>query len=73
MNYIGDDEITLGTDEDFAEVTSDGDVCACINSWWEERHIEAAEHRVGELSQVLLDINSLASRATIEDIRCFVG
>ena len=33
MNHIGYDEITLGTDEDFSEVTSDGDVCACINSW----------------------------------------
>lgn len=73
LNYIGDDEVTLRTDEDSVEMLSDVDVSACIDGWWEERHVEAAEHRVGVLSQVLLDIDSLATRNTIEDIRCFVG
>ena len=63
----------MGTDEDFVEVTSDGDVSACIEGWCEERHVEAAEHRVGVLSHVLLDIDSLASEDIIEDIMCFFG
>jgi hypothetical protein len=73
LNYIEEDEITLGADGDSVEVISDGDVSACIDGWLEKRHVEAAEHRVGVLSQVLLDINSLATERTIEHIRCFVG
>lgn len=30
LNYIGDDEVTLGTDEDSVAMISDGDVRACI-------------------------------------------
>ena len=73
LNYIGEDEITLRTDEDSLGVISEGDTSACIDGWWEKRHVEAAEHRVGVLSQVLLDISSLATQVSIEHIKCFVG
>ena len=52
---------------------SEGDASACIDGWWEKRHVEAAEHRVGVLSQVLLDIGSLETESTLEHIRYFVG
>ncbi len=33
LNYIGDDEITLGTDEDSVEAISEGDVSTSIAGW----------------------------------------
>ena len=33
MNYIGDDEITLGTDEDSVEAISEGDVSTSMAGW----------------------------------------
>ena len=52
---------------------SEDDVSACIDCWGEKRHVEATEHRVGVLSQVLLDIGSLETQSTLEHIRYFVG
>ncbi|MDC0316007.1 hypothetical protein OAL32_03715 [Synechococcus sp. AH-551-G15] len=33
LNYIGDDEITLGTDEDSVEAISEGDVSTSMAGW----------------------------------------
>lgn len=73
LNYIGDDEITLGTDEGSVGAISEGDVSTSMAGWGEDRQVEAAEHRVGVFSQVLLDIIFLAAGITIQEFRCFVG
>ncbi len=61
-----------GVDEDSVELITDGEVEVCFDGWYKDRQVEAAEHRVGGLSQALLDIVYVAAWATIEEFPSFV-
>ncbi len=58
LNYIREHQATLRAEEDSLDVTSEGDASSFIDGWLDKRHVEAAEQRVGVLSQVLLDIGT---------------
>ena len=71
LDYFGDAEVSSGIEEDSFEVITDGEVDVCFDGWYNDRQVEAGEQRDGGLSQVLLDIVSLAACTTIEDFSIF--